>query len=159
MLTFLLLYTDISLPFLKAEQARLSQASFPHPALQLPVTLVVLHWACCTTSVRYWGIQLCTKHSRCSLINVYEMGRIITWLLLLGILPTDVQFFLHLDLQGIFCRAVSHHSALRLSTCIPLFCLGSKTLHLFQYAPLSLFPLRSSQTTALPSTSRTAASG
>lgn len=78
--------------------------------------------------------------------------------LLLGTLPTDVQFLLHHDPQGIFCRAVSHHSAPTLSTYMPSFCLGSKTLHLFHYAPLSLFPLRSSQTIALPSTSRTAAS-
>lgn len=77
--SLLLLHADIPLPFLKAEQAWVSQAPFPRPALQLPVTLVVLHWAHCTLSVRYWGIQVCKKHSRCSLISVYEMERIIMW--------------------------------------------------------------------------------
>lgn len=111
--------------------ARSSQAPLARPELQMPTALVTLCYTC---------------HSRCGLISAEKMRwisspnllttllltQVRTWLALFvaRYMPTDGELLVHGDHQVLFFKAVSSHSASSLSSCVSLFCPGSKTLRL-----------------------------
>lgn len=114
-----------------SEQTQVSQDPLACPELQMPTALVTLHCSC---------------HSRCGLISAETMrwissANLLSTLLLtqartrLALLmarhmPTGVELLVHHGHQVLFCKGVSSHSAPGLSSCMSLFCPGSKALHL-----------------------------